>query len=84
MPRMSPGAAMPHPPAHRRACGALSVIVCSAKPQPRESRSSLRAPSHGAPLCWCEKHGPSPWRWRRRFSAGLFHSALYASVCPFR
>ena len=84
VPRMSCGAAVPHPPAHGRARCAMSVIVCSAQPRMREARSSFRAPSHGAPLWWCEKQGRSPWRWRSRFSDGLLHSVLYPSGCPFR
>ena len=50
MPNVPPGAAVPNPPSHRGACGALSVSVCRANPKAWQPGVLLRSPGLGAAL----------------------------------
>ena len=58
MPRVAFGAAVPYPPAHCRTGGALSVLVCVAYPQPRQSWPSFGALGPRAPARRGEKGAP--------------------------
>ena len=81
MPDVPPGAAVPNPPSHRSACGALSVFVCRANAKAWQSGMLLRASGLSAALWRREKRCPCIW-----YGAVLwFHDlVLWASAGPLR
>ena len=81
MPDVPPGVAMPNPPPHRSACGALSVFVCRANPKAWRSGVLLRASALGAALLRREKRCPCIW-----YKAVLWfhHLVQWASAGPLR
>ena len=72
---MSPGKAVPHPPAHSCTRRALSVLVCRTKPEAGQSWPLLRAPRHCVLLWRGEKRHSATAR-RLRWDVRLFGDAV--------